>query len=414
MDVKYLKRVLIAVLTAAVSVGIVAYLIYHATLSYRQRITTVPASYITEQESLSAEGYIFRDEIVFTSERNVAVGELFDDGDKVPVGSTMFDIYSSENDLEISYRIEQIDQRIGLLTESSSVGKNSDVAQIANNVFQSVSEARNMIAENNVSQAISGRDQLLVQINRLQLLTGASRGFEDRIRTLEREKNALKSSLGDVVSSVTAPQSGYYFSDVDGGEQLFTLEALDEITPESFDSIVSRYKNASVGPDCICKLATDYKWYLVVKTNQTESEKFTVGSYYPVLFEDSSGITMSIRLTQIIDAKMTDSSLLVFFCSESPKEFDFVRNQKIRILTKEYSGYRVPRNALRMLDDGEIGVYVLSGSVVNFRKLNVCFETDAFLISADPEPDSEGSYLKQNENIITQGKGLYDGRIIGE
>lgn len=72
------------------------------------------------------------------------------------------------------------------------------------------------------------------------------------------------------------------------------------------------------------------------------------------------------------------------------------------------------------MNDGVIGVYVFDGMTVSFRRIEVIREfDDAYLVSSDvgdasAETGNEGSaqsapYLSRNEQIITSGKGLYDG-----
>jgi len=126
-------------------------------------------------------------------------------------------------------------------------------------------------------------------------------------------------------------------------------------------------------------------------------------------------MTMSLELVKITDGTVTEDSLMIFCSTDHPAGFDFKRSQRVVIEKGSYSGYRVPRSALRLNDKGEIGVYVLSGTLIKFRLLNVIYETDSYLISAAPDPSSEraAEYLEMNENVIIEGKGLYDGKIVG-
>ncbi len=414
MDVKYLKRVLLAVVTAVVSIAFAVYLIYHFTLSFRNRMTTAAAVSISESDSFSAVGYIFRDERVFTSSGG-AVDRLYPDGTKVAVGSKLIDVYSSENDLILSERIEVIDRKIGILKSSSVSGAHTDVAQLSGNIAEDVESIRSSITDGKVADAVSLRDSLLIQMNKLQLLTGAADSFDGAVDRLESERASLVSQLGTVYDTVSAPVSGYFYSSVDGGEEFFTTAALENMTVSSFDEIISRSSSVYPPAGAVGKLATDYRWYLVVKTDIYESEKYSVGKYYDITFGDRSDMTMSLELVKITDGTVTEDSLMVFCSTDHPAGFDFKRSQRVVIEKGSYSGYRVPRSALRLNDKGEIGVYVLSGTLIKFRLLNVIYETDSYLISAAPDPSSEraAEYLEMNENVIIEGKGLYDGKIVG-
>ena len=74
--------------------------------------------------------------------------------------------------------------------------------------------------------------------------------------------------------------------------------------------------------------------------------------------------------------------------------------------------------AARCVVDGEKGVYVRRGNVARFRKLNIVYSDQTYVISAtasqDGEPivDDPGNYLKQYDEVILEGKDLYDGKII--
>ncbi|MBR6558282.1 MAG: hypothetical protein IKT70_04660 [Clostridia bacterium] len=414
MDVKYLKRVLFTFVTAVVCTAFAVYLIYHATLSFRNRMTTATAVGITQRDAFSSTGYIFRDEIVFTSGSG-AVDRLYPDGTKVAVDSKLIDVFSSDRDLILSERIEAIERKIDTLERSSISGAHTDVAQLSGNIVSGVAELRSNIADGNVAEAVAYRDQLLIQMNKLQLLTGAVDSYDVAIAELESECRSLKNQLGAVSNSIYAPVSGYFYSTVDGAESLFKTDALENMTVASFDEIISGMSGVYPPAGAVGKLATDYRWYVVVKTDIYESEKYSVGKYYDITFGDTGNTTLSLELVKVIDGTVTEDSLMVFRSTKHPDGFDFKRSQKIVIESGEYTGFRVPRSALRMTEKGEIGVYVLSGMLVKFRLLNVVYETDSYLISAPPNEgaDRAGDYLQMNENIIIEGKGLYDGKIVG-
>ena len=65
------------------------------------------------------------------------------------------------------------------------------------------------------------------------------------------------------------------------------------------------------------------------------------------------------------------------------------------------------RGALKMVD-GKLGVYVKYGSTVEFRAVDVIYETDDYVISRNDASNSET--LKLYDEIITEGKELYVGK----
>jgi hypothetical protein len=81
------------------------------------------------------------------------------------------------------------------------------------------------------------------------------------------------------------------------------------------------------------------------------------------------------------------------------------------------SGYRIPEEAMTTLD-GDDGVYILVGSVVEFRRVTVISRGNGYYIvntfekDLDDESTSDTPYLKANDMIITSGNDLYDGKLI--
>ena len=61
--------------------------------------------------------------------------------------------------------------------------------------------------------------------------------------------------------------------------------------------------------------------------------------------------------------------------------------------------------------DGEQGVYIKYGSTVAFRKVDKLFETDDYIISRPGTAD--GEYLALYDEIIVEGKDLYEGKELG-
>ena len=67
---------------------------------------------------------------------------------------------------------------------------------------------------------------------------------------------------------------------------------------------------------------------------------------------------------------------------------------------QNYEGIKVPRKAIRFNKDGEKGVYIKLGENIIFRKIDVIFEGDDYVISA-ANPDSD--YLMLYDDIIVEG-----------
>ena len=69
------------------------------------------------------------------------------------------------------------------------------------------------------------------------------------------------------------------------------------------------------------------------------------------------------------------------------------------------------QEAIRFDKENNEGVYVKVGEKVVFKKLDVLYRGDGFVLS-NARDDSETQYLKLFDEIIVEGKDLYDGKIL--
>ena len=60
------------------------------------------------------------------------------------------------------------------------------------------------------------------------------------------------------------------------------------------------------------------------------------------------------------------------------------------------------------MKDGQTGVYINSGRVVRFRKIDIVYSTDDYVIS---KMSDEDGFLQLYDEVIIEGKDeLYDGK----
>jgi hypothetical protein len=126
--------------------------------------------------------------------------------------------------------------------------------------------------------------------------------------------------------------------------------------------------------------------------------------------------------------------LVVFSSQDMPRGFDFTRRISVETVAFETGGYRIPVEAvvtLRSKETGEdvTGVYILAGNVVEFRKISIYVRRDGYVIAEtyedvraylDSLSDEEyekrtadgWNHLTLNDNIITGGSELYEGKVI--
>ena len=187
------------------------------------------------------------------------------------------------------------------------------------------------------------------------------------------------------------------------------------MTANEFYSLIHYYENNDPKIDSAVygKIADTTVWNFVMPLSQKKSARLEDGKEYKLTFKENNNTTLTMTLQKRIEAASREESILVFQCNRLPDNFSLERCQNAEIELSSINGIYVPLSAMEKVD-GVKGVYVLRGSVVHFRKVDIIYNgADYCLVAESGEAEGVYEYLGTNELIITNGKNLFDGRILG-
>ena len=106
-----IKSIIKYAVSVSVTVSLVLFAIYHSFGGFSETLSTVISKIVTESETLSADGYIFRDEEVLYSKYNGAVKHLTDNGSYVSVGDDLAVSYSNPTNIDVYARRAELEER---------------------------------------------------------------------------------------------------------------------------------------------------------------------------------------------------------------------------------------------------------------------------------------------------------------
>ncbi len=427
MDTEYLKRVGLYVLGAILSVGIIFYFGYHIWHPFTKEIETVFATQASYQESIETQGYIFRTETLLSgASSSQSVVPDVKEGEHIRKGGNVAKIYSGFAPDTVS-RIAEIEEQIEMLRRYGTEGSVSlkDTESIENDIFQALADMREFSDKGNAGGAAALRQNLVAYVGERAVLTGSYSGIESEISSLESEKQSLMANLGSLMGSVSTPISGYYYSETDGYETVFLAEELADMTLTELREVLA-YPPAE--GSAAGKTVTQSRWYLVCMVDESEKNTYKVGSSCTVKFKNTE-TSLEMTVNSVLYDK--EGAAIILTSNRMPQEFDFYRIQDVELVKQEYTGIQVPVEAVRMVD-GEIGVYILDVTTVSFRKIDILYTTDdSYIVSATLREEEEALEngdgeeteetkgtetlpLRVHDSIIIEGKGLYEGRVIGD
>ena len=426
---KIVKKIVIALVCVVAVVAVAIQLVRLV----NSGLTTEKALAVTMEESVEMDGYIMRRETVLFADSGGTMLAAVKDGERISKDREAVRIYYTENDLSTENYIRETDEKISVLEKSSLDTSyiSADLNKMDDEIAELLSETLVYTADNDLVGAISRKEDLLVKMNKRWLLSHPGKSFESKIEELMRERSAYRSRLTGSSTAIIAPASGYYYASVDGYESIFSSENIKDLSVEKLNSMINSQPEQYIGKSA-GKIVTDHNWYIACPISTETARLFDVGNKYSIEFTYNYGTVLDMTLYSKTSDSKTDSAVLVFTTNTVPSDFEYTRNQKIKVIHKKYSGLKVPKQAIRFVDDIK-GVYVISGAVLEFKRAEEIYSLDDYyIIEADADsPKYEKKYVRSRtvdeegketvtyyrsvflyDTVVVDGKNLYDGMKI--
>ena len=403
---------ILAVLAAVVIV------IYFAAEMYSIANKTFTTQTVYEQtvlETVDAKMYIIRDETPLTTTASGVTVPLAKNGERVSKGSTIAAVFPSEASAENYVKATALEQKLETYKKIDGQLKlaNIDINKLnseINNKFISLLDAA---YENDYSSVGDDKLSFAEKLSRKQISLGKEVDCAAQIAELENEVSVLRSS-STPTEILAAEEAGYFVSELDGYENHLTSADIESLTRDKLEEAFKAKKSEK--PDgTVGKIIDGYNWYIATVVDTAKVSELSKGSSVNLIFGDSDNRKVS---TYIHHVKAFDSneSLVVFRCNLMNDGLTDLRIVEGKIVVNEYTGLKVNRDAVRLDDEGNSGVYVRRGNIVNFRSVNIIYSEDSFIIASKPAADSgielDYTHLKLYDEVVLSGKELKDGMVI--
>lgn len=387
---------------------IAVFFVHQAAAAVYKPISTESATYYTAADGLNITGLIIRNETLVKSQSGGVMHFIASDGSRVAKDGVITNIYDNESASITLTNIDSVNTKIADIEEMLSYNdlEAADLDMINSRVQKSLDSMIVSVSGGNYNNYSERKENLLSALNRRQIAMGETADFSSQLAALKSELATLSASLPAAKGTIKAEKSGYFVSKTDGYEQTLTTDILDALTPEKLDSVKAEQTPA----DVIGKIVSDYEWYIAAKVSINESLKYKEGDSLIIYTSVKSYPQMPVTVKKINISESSSSAVLLFECSDMNSELASMRSGPMTVVKKEYSGLKVPKNALRVVDSKR-GVYVLTGMQIKFVEVNVLFSNDSYIICEKQTEDE--NVLRLYDEVVTRGKNLYDGKIVG-
>lgn len=351
-------------------------------------------------------GFVVRNETVIEDTVNGFLSYEVSDGGRVSKGGTIATVYSNSMAADNRIRIEQLDKRIATLEKIQTYNdlNAADLSSVNDNIHTALSKITECTQGGRVTPT-EYYDILLENMARRQIITGQATDFNALLSRLKAERDGLKAEVGASGGAVISPDSGYVIYTVDGYEESLSVDNMGSLTAEELKNV----KPSSVSENAVCKIVSDYEWFIAVTLPFSESLNLKEDSKVTLMTSLPSVPELTATVKYINKQSVGKEAVAVFACDTMNHELAQIRNIDITVVYERYEGLKVDNRAIRMLD-GQKGVYVLLASQVKFVPIEVIWSGENYSIVK--REASEKKVLRIYDEIIVKGKNLYDGKII--
>ncbi len=365
--------------------------------------TTETATVYSSAEKVTFNGVYVRNETVVSGGKSGVLSYPSSDGSKVAKDSVVAYVYRSANDIYINQQIENLRTEVEILKKEQSPGT-TVVAQpefISSLIDEKYRTITTLAARNDLSSLRSESNDFQMLMGIYQIVIGEETDYNDRIEQLEKQIKLLEAKQNNPIDIITVPNSGYFISYVDGYEDILSTDKLSSITADEIKEVIKNdgYNSTKVSKKAVGKIVDDYEWDLVGIVNPKDAS-FNPGKEVKVKLSSTPDL-LTAKIADVIETDDPEECVIVLSCEKLNFNLVQYRTERVEIILDDFNGIKVPREAVRFNKNNEKGVYVLLGQRIAFKKVDVIYECDDYLLSAIT---SDTSYISVYEDIILSGE----------
>ncbi len=361
---------------------------------------TVQALSTTLRDSTRIRGVVARqDEVLYSVYNTVYI--TAEEGKRVSGGSTVAEAFDTEEGLQQAVRMGELSRRIASLeAQQSRWSAAEDLQQLDREIGEECALLR--------KAALQRSPEILEETSlSLQSLTftafGDAAEVAQRIQKYRSELTSLQRTAAARSAAIVSPKSGLFSSVVDGWEDLGEKD-LNGIGAEVLSSLMKEERQPR--ETALCKLTYGNRWYYAALVEDHEAQRLRRGGTATVRFGRYYGQDLKMTV-ESISPEENGFRAVCFSCSTNLADVLRMRFQEAELIFSQETGLRIPRQALRVGEDGGVFVYVQTGLRAEAKAVELVKDYGDYYVV-------RGEGLHAGDEIIVSGKGLYDGKVVAD
>lgn len=373
--------------------------------------TTTPVYVYRAEKTLTLDGFVVRDEeVVACSETLLELSHA--EGERVAKGKPLATVYRSAQALSDAQLLAALREQLEQLQYAQTASLDTEAAlRLDTDIENNMVAVRAAFAGGKYADLEADVSSLKATIVRREYAYRAPSDLSGRIRELESQIASLSGSVGSAARVIAAPFAGTYSAVTDGYESVLTPDALKALTPSQLEAAAPSGASSTVG-----KLIRGSRWYYAAPVEASVARSFTEGQAFELAF---SGVDFALPVTvSSVGDEENGRCLVIFQSSRFLSAVTMLRTQSAELILESYTGLRIPKNALRIAEDGGLGVYCLIGRQAYFKPVELIYQGEDYClvqpgaIDAARDSDLVLYTLRANDEVIVTATTLFNGKVV--
>lgn len=403
----FVKRLL----TVIAGILLLIYVGYQVFMAAYSPVKLETVELYDEYETVDTQGLIIREETLIPRSRDGFVYYNIENGSRISKDGCIADLYPGQEAAVTQQKINELTAEIEQLESIQEQGQNTrtNLEIITTQLKKMQTEVIAASSQPSVIGIDGLAADMLAVMNKQQITIGRVTDFEARIATLTAERNALLQAGTVQTDPVYSPTAGYFVNAVDGLESVIDVETVTSVTTEEIRAAMETVPTVD-SSGYIGKVIGSYEWYLVCVVPASQMTGLALDGRVQIRLPFVSNDTIPVTLVAENRDRNGDMAV-VFCCDYMSADLSDIRTEQVQIIVEKHSGLRVPDEAVQFNEAGEAGVYVQVGNMIVFKRIRVEYHSNKEDYSICAVVDESG-YLKVYDDVVIEGKNLYDGKIV--
>ncbi|MBQ0135187.1 MAG: hypothetical protein KBS43_00420 [Oscillospiraceae bacterium] len=398
------------ILIIAASALLIVYIIYQAYMLIYNPVKTELAYEYTLEDSINTDVLVVREESYIVNKKKGTIVPAVDDGSRVAKDQPVAYVFTETETADNFQKLRDLEKQIERYEKLANQSNNYifDVSDLDNYIDEETISFVNMIDNREFSALDDEVNEFRNQVVTKQISTGGNFDFDSKLASYKAQYEKL-SKKSTKHKNIISTSSGYYINGTDGYESVVDFSTVLKINVndirKAFEADATAVPEGSIG-----KVVTDFTWYFLCVVDMNKIPGLSVGKKITVNLPYSAVTSAKATVAAINEDRNTGEAALILACNLMDPDMALLRHESAELVISSHTGIKIPTSALRVDEDGNKGVYVLSGNIAKFKQVNIIYSTDDYVLSKAEEGSS--GFVTLYDNIITEGKELYDGKVV--